>query len=120
MKAAAGRSIVTEKKKQTDPSKFIVPTYKWKLRRWQWPFLNVDGIKFVINFDYPNNSEDYIHRIGRTGRSDTLGSSFTFFTKQNARQAKDLISVLHEANQVSIFNLKIKDKVHTVPIIIWF
>lgn len=62
--------------------------------------LDVDGIKFVINFDYPNNSEDYIHRIGRTGRSDSIGSSFTFFTKQNARQAKDLISVLHEANQV--------------------
>lgn len=32
--------------------------------------LDVDDIKFVINYDYPNNSEDYVHRIGRTGRSD--------------------------------------------------
>ena len=27
--------------------------------------LNVDDVKFVINYDYPNNSEDYIHRIGK-------------------------------------------------------
>ena len=31
--------------------------------------LDVDDVKFVINYDYPNNSEDYIHRIGRTGKS---------------------------------------------------
>ncbi|XP_026463262.1 ATP-dependent RNA helicase p62-like isoform X2 [Ctenocephalides felis] len=62
--------------------------------------LDVDGIKYVINFDYPNSSEDYIHRIGRTGRSDTTGTSYAFFTPQNSRQAKDLVSVLKEANQV--------------------
>ena len=33
-------------------------------------FSDVDDIKFVINYDYPNNSEDYVHRIGRTGRRD--------------------------------------------------
>jgi ATP-dependent RNA helicase DDX5/DBP2 len=59
----------------------------------------VDGIKYVINFDYPNSSEDYIHRIGRTGRRNTTGTSYAFFTKNNSRQAKDLISVLREANQ---------------------
>ena len=32
--------------------------------------LHVDDVKFVINYDYPNNSEDYIHRIGRTGRKE--------------------------------------------------
>lgn len=61
--------------------------------------LDVDGIKYVINFDYPNSSEDYIHRIGRTGRSNTTGTSYAFFTPNNSRQAKDLISVLQEANQ---------------------
>ncbi|XP_026680008.1 ATP-dependent RNA helicase DBP2-like [Diaphorina citri] len=60
--------------------------------------LDVDDVKFVINFDYPNNSEDYIHRIGRTGRSDNTGTSYTFFTQQNSRQAKDLIDVLTESN----------------------
>lgn len=61
--------------------------------------LDVDGIKHVINFDYPGNSEDYIHRIGRTGRSETTGTSYAFFTQNNAKQAADLVSVLKEAKQ---------------------
>jgi len=61
--------------------------------------LDVDDVKFVINYDYPNNSEDYIHRIGRTGRSEKTGKSYAFFTTNNQRQAQDLIDVLEEANQ---------------------
>uniref|UniRef100_A0A673BAC3 RNA helicase n=1 Tax=Sphaeramia orbicularis TaxID=375764 RepID=A0A673BAC3_9TELE len=61
--------------------------------------LDVEDVKFVINFDYPNNSEDYIHRIGRTARSQKTGTAYTFFTPNNMRQASDLISVLREANQ---------------------
>jgi len=60
---------------------------------------DVDDIKYVINFDYPNSSEDYVHRIGRTARASKRGTSYTFFTIANARQAKDLIAVLTEANQ---------------------
>lgn len=60
----------------------------------------MDGIKYVINFDYPNSSEDYIHRIGRTGRCETTGTSYAFFTPSNFKQARDLVSVLKEANQV--------------------
>ena len=56
-------------------------------------------VKFVINFDYPNNSEDYVHRIGRTGRANAVGTAYTFFTLNNARQAGDLIKVLREAKQ---------------------
>ncbi|XP_018332173.1 ATP-dependent RNA helicase p62 isoform X2 [Agrilus planipennis] len=62
--------------------------------------LDVEGIKYVINFDYPNSSEDYIHRIGRTGRCEATGTSYAFFTPSNFKQAKDLISVLQEANQI--------------------
>ena len=61
---------------------------------------DVDDIKFVINLDYPNNSEDYVHRIGRTGRSSNTGTAYTFFTPNNAKQANDLIAVLQEAKQV--------------------
>lgn len=61
--------------------------------------LDVDGIEHVVNYDYPGNSEDYVHRIGRTGRSDNHGTSYTFFTENNARQAGDLIAVLREAKQ---------------------
>lgn len=61
--------------------------------------LDVDGIQHVVNYDYPGNSEDYIHRIGRTGRSDNTGTSYAFFTENNARQASDLVNVMREAKQ---------------------
>ncbi|CEF61098.1 Helicase, C-terminal domain and DNA/RNA helicase, DEAD/DEAH box type, N-terminal domain and Helicase, superfamily 1/2, ATP-binding domain and RNA helicase, DEAD-box type, Q motif domain and P-loop containing nucleoside triphosphate hydrolase domain-containing protein [Strongyloides ratti] len=61
--------------------------------------LDVNDIKYVINFDYPNNSEDYVHRIGRTGRSDRKGDAYTFFTPGNAGKARDLIKILEEAKQ---------------------
>lgn len=62
--------------------------------------LDVDDVKFVINFDYPTTSEDYIHRIGRTGRSNNTGTAYTFFTPQNAARARELVDVLREAKQV--------------------
>ncbi|XP_048487617.1 ATP-dependent RNA helicase dbp2 isoform X1 [Plutella xylostella] len=62
--------------------------------------LDVEDVKFVINYDYPNNSEDYVHRIGRTGRSQNTGTAYTLFTPNNSAKAKDLMSVLQEANQV--------------------
>ncbi|KAI8515370.1 putative ATP-dependent RNA helicase ddx17 [Branchiostoma belcheri] len=61
--------------------------------------LDVSDIKFVINFDYPNSAEDYVHRIGRTARSDRTGTAYTFFTPSNLKQTKDLVSVLQEAQQ---------------------
>merc|ERR1719204_681492 len=62
--------------------------------------LDVDDVKFVINYDYPNNSEDYIHRIGRTGRKGRTGTAYTLFSPSNGPKAKDLIEVLQEAKQV--------------------
>lgn len=63
------------------------------------PLTDVQDVRNVINYDYPQNSEDYVHRIGRTGRSDQLGNSYAFFTSLNQRQAKGLIDVLQEAKQ---------------------
>jgi superfamily II DNA/RNA helicase len=62
--------------------------------------VDVEDVKFVINYDYPNGTEDYVHRIGRTGRSQKTGTAYTFFTHNNGKQAKDLVEVLKEANQV--------------------
>ena len=61
---------------------------------------DVEDVKFVINLDYPSNSEDYVHRIGRTGRSQRTGTAYAFFTPGNAHKAGDLIQVLEEAKQV--------------------
>lgn len=60
----------------------------------------MEDIKFVINFDYPSSSEDYVHRIGRTARAGNTGTAYTFFTPDNLKQANDLVGVLREANQV--------------------
>merc|ERR1712087_928977 len=61
--------------------------------------LDVKDIKYVINYDFPSQIEDYVHRVGRTGRAGATGSSYTFFTKDKFRHAKELIAVLKEANQ---------------------
>ena len=44
--------------------------------------------------------EDYVHRVGRTGRAGETGTAITFFTRANGRLAKELIQVLKESKQV--------------------
>jgi len=61
--------------------------------------LDVDDVKFVINYDFPGNIEDYVHRIGRTGRSNNKGTSYTFFTHTNGGKVDELINILQETNQ---------------------
>ncbi|XP_026762611.1 uncharacterized protein LOC113521307 [Galleria mellonella] len=61
--------------------------------------LDVEDVKFVVNFDYPNSSEDYIHRIGRTGRCQQSGTAYTFFTSGDSRQSRALVAVLRETGQ---------------------
>ena len=61
--------------------------------------LDVKDIVYVINYDLPNQIEDYVHRIGRTGRAGAKGHSYTFFTSDKARLAKELVNILREANQ---------------------
>ncbi|KKA30833.1 hypothetical protein TD95_004666 [Thielaviopsis punctulata] len=61
--------------------------------------IDVRNITHVLNYDYSNNLEDYIHRIGRTGRAGAKGTAITFFTTDNSKQARDLVNVLKEANQ---------------------
>ena len=40
--------------------------------------IHVDDIEYVINFDFPYEAEDYVHRIGRTGRAGATGHAYTF------------------------------------------
>lgn len=61
--------------------------------------LDVKDIRLVVNFDMPNTIEDYVHRIGRTGRAGAVGESVSFFTDKNSRMAKELVEILHEAGQ---------------------
>ena len=61
--------------------------------------LDVKDVKMVVNFDMPGNIEDYIHRIGRTGRAGAKGVSVSFFTEKSNKIAGDLIEILREAKQ---------------------
>ncbi|KAI8016819.1 hypothetical protein LOK49_LG04G03642 [Camellia lanceoleosa] len=61
--------------------------------------LDIKDIRVVINYDFPTGVEDYVHRIGRTGRAGATGVAYTFFGDQDAKHASDLIKVLEGANQ---------------------
>ncbi|KAL7522397.1 hypothetical protein ACHAWX_007083 [Stephanocyclus meneghinianus] len=62
--------------------------------------LDVDDIKMVVNFDFPNDTETYIHRIGRTGRAGKKGFAVSFFVaEKNGRMARDIIEILSRTNQ---------------------
>lgn len=52
-----------------------------------------------MNFDFPTGVEDYVHRIGRTGRAGATGEAYTFFGDQDSKHASDLVKVLEGANQ---------------------
>lgn len=61
--------------------------------------LDINDITHVVNFDFPNTIEDYIHRIGRTARHDRSGTALTLFTMNNVALASKLVKVLRETNQ---------------------
>ncbi|MFZ4622328.1 MAG: DEAD/DEAH box helicase, partial [Bacteroidota bacterium] len=52
--------------------------------------IDVEGISHVINYDIPGFAEDYIHRIGRTGRAQSTGDALTFVTRNEARHVKKI------------------------------
>mmetsp|Transcript_15558 Transcript_15558/g.22790 ORF Transcript_15558/g.22790 Transcript_15558/m.22790 type:complete len:250 (+) Transcript_15558:474-1223(+) len=62
--------------------------------------LDVDDIRMVVNFDFPNDMENYIHRIGRTGRAGKKGTAVSFFVgDKNGRSARELIDILSRTSQ---------------------
>ncbi len=52
--------------------------------------IDVEGISHVINFDVPAFPEDYIHRIGRTGRANATGDAITFVSRDERTQMRDI------------------------------
>jgi len=52
--------------------------------------IDVAGVTHVINYDVPENPEDYVHRIGRTGRAQAVGDAFTLVTPENANDIRDI------------------------------
>ncbi len=52
--------------------------------------IDVAGVSHVINYDVPEKPEDYVHRIGRTGRAQAVGDAFTLVTPENAKDVRDI------------------------------
>jgi len=79
--------------------------------------IHVDDISLVINYDFPQSCDDYVHRIGRTGRAGRKGTSVTFFDpdqvdpckgkpnlkkmkKKMLRKANNLVKLLYQSDQI--------------------
>ncbi|TKY60303.1 DEAD-box ATP-dependent RNA helicase 5 [Spatholobus suberectus] len=62
--------------------------------------LDIPDVEVVTNYSFPLTTEDYVHRIGRTGRAGKKGVAYTFFTQQNKGLAGELVNVLREAGQI--------------------
>ena len=61
--------------------------------------LDIPNVTLVLNFDLPTDIDDYVHRIGRTGRAGNTGVAISFFNENNSNIVKDLVSLLKETNQ---------------------
>lgn len=61
--------------------------------------LDIDNITHVINYDMPTDIDDYVHRIGRTGRAGKPGLATAFITEENINIVPKLLEKLQEAGQ---------------------
>lgn len=59
--------------------------------------IDIDGIGLVVNFEVPSDVEDYIHRIGRTGRADSKGIAFTFVNEEDQYKFYDIEKFLEKS-----------------------
>ncbi|KAH0494712.1 hypothetical protein TgHK011_008303 [Trichoderma gracile] len=79
--------------------------------------LDIPEVKLVINVTFPLTIEDYVHRIGRTGRAGKTGEAITMFTVQDKAHSGSLINILKGANQpvpdeLMKFGTVVKKKTH--------
>jgi ATP-dependent RNA helicase RhlE len=58
--------------------------------------LDVSGISHVINYDVPQQPEDYVHRIGRTGRAAATGDAFTFMAPDEIAMVRSIERIIGE------------------------
>ena len=58
--------------------------------------LDINGISHVINYDIPDNPDDYLHRVGRTGRMGAAGKAFTFVTSREGKQLSEIEKLINK------------------------
>merc|ERR1719500_2176672 len=61
--------------------------------------LDIDDVTHVFNYDFPKDLEEYVHRIGRTGRAGKRGTSISLWERRDWRKAGELVTIMEEAGQ---------------------
>lgn len=74
--------------------------------------IDIDDIRLVINYDVPHDSEDYVHRIGRTARANNDGCAITFVSEKEQTQFKGIENFLGK----SIYKIPIPDELGEAPV----
>ena len=59
--------------------------------------IDITDINLVINFDVPNDAEDYVHRIGRTARANTTGVALTLINKYDIQKFRDIEAMIESS-----------------------
>jgi len=68
--------------------------------------LDIADLPAVFNFDVPFNAEDYVHRIGRTGRAGASGLAVTLVTRDDARNVSDIEKLIHKKIELEPFEVE--------------
>ncbi len=74
--------------------------------------IDVEDIELVINYDVPNDAEDYVHRIGRTARADTKGAAFTFVSEKEMFQFAQIEKLL----EITVTKVKLPAQIGEGPV----
>lgn len=73
--------------------------------------IDIDDIRLVINFDVPNDSEDYVHRIGRTARANNDGVAITFISEKEQTNFKNIENFLEK----DIYKIPVPEELGEAP-----
>mmetsp|Transcript_22581 Transcript_22581/g.52595 ORF Transcript_22581/g.52595 Transcript_22581/m.52595 type:complete len:678 (+) Transcript_22581:180-2213(+) len=75
--------------------------------------LDIKGVTLVVNYDPPSNTEDYVHRIGRTGRAGQKGHAVALISERDTHALKGIIQVMKRTQQP--VSPEIEDLARTAP-----
>ncbi|GBG65250.1 hypothetical protein CBR_g50292 [Chara braunii] len=79
--------------------------------------MDFKGVNTVINYDFPQNTAAYIHRIGRSGRAGRAGEAVTFYTEDDAAMLRPIANIIHASgSEVQPWMLALPKEVKDDPI----
>jgi len=73
--------------------------------------IDVQNISHVVNFDIPNNTDDYIHRVGRTGRAEKLGVAYSFVSPED----ESFVRSIERSIEKRLRRVKVEDFSYDLP-----